>query len=402
LEGHRPDGRERKALRPIECHVGVLPRTHGSAVFQRGETQALVSVTLGTARDEQRVDGLAEEYSKKFMLDYNFPSFSVGECRPIRGPGRREMGHGALAERSVKPVLPDPERFPYTIRVVSDILESNGSSSMASVCGATLALMDAGVKITDPVAGVSIGLVYDSEDRWALLTDIIGDEDHFGDMDFKIAGSQNGITGIQLDLKIAGISEEIIEATMQQSREARIEILRAMLTTIPRPRADTSPFAPRLLQTRIDPEKIGMLIGPGGKVIRGIQESTGAVIEVEDDGTVTVASPNEEWARAAMEEVRKITASVEIGKIYDGRVTSVKDFGAFVEILPGRDGLCHISELSEGYVSSVSDVCSVGDEMKVYVIDIDEHNRVKLSRKRALQELGISDNVMATGGGRRK
>jgi polyribonucleotide nucleotidyltransferase len=378
-------------LRDIECHIDVLPRTHGSAVFQRGETQALISVTLGTSRDEQRVDGLAEEYSKKFMLDYNFPSFSVGECRPIRGPGRREIGHGALAERSVKPVLPGPEDFPYTVRVVSEILESNGSSSMASVCGAILGLMDAGVPITNPVAGISVGLVYESDSAWTLLTDIIGDEDHFGDMDFKIAGTQNGITGIQLDLKIGGISEEIVRATLSQSRDARIEILRKMLTTIPRPRDEISRWAPRLLRTMIDPDKIGALIGPGGKTIRGIQEATGAVIEVEDDGTVTIASSNAEWAEAAFQQVEALTSSVQIGKIYKGRVSSIKDFGAFVEILPGRDGLCHISELSEGYVSNVSDVCQVGDEMQVFVIDIDDHDRVKLSRKRAMQELGLSD-----------
>ncbi len=393
LAGTRPDGRDGKTLRAIECHVGVLPRTHGSAIFQRGETQSLISITLGTARDEQRVDGLSEEYSKKFMLDYNFPPFSVGECRPIRGPGRREIGHGALAERSVKPVIPDPDTFPYTIRVISDITESNGSSSMASVCGATLGLMDAGVKITNPVAGISVGLVYESDDNWMLLTDILGDEDHFGDMDFKIAGTQNGITGIQLDLKINGVSEEIIKATLAQSREARIEILRNMLGTIQRPRTETSPHAPRMLKTKINPDKIGMLIGPGGKTIRAIQESTGAVIEVEDDGTVTIASANQQWADAAMNEVNKVTASVEIGKIYDGKVSSVKDFGAFVEILPGRDGLCHISELSEGYVNSVADICKVGDEMKVLVIDVDEHDRVKLSRKRAMTELGIEDPV---------
>ena len=392
LAGTRPDGRDSQTLRPIECEVGILPRTHGSAVFQRGETQSLITITLGTARDEQRVDGLVDEYSKKFMLDYNFPPFSVGECRPIRGPGRREIGHGALAERSVKPVLPDPDTFPYTIRVISDILESNGSSSMASVCGATLGLMDAGVKITNPVAGISVGLVHEG-DQWVLLTDILGDEDHFGDMDFKIAGTQNGITGIQLDLKIHGISEEIIKATLAQSREARIEILRKMLSTISQPRSDTSPYAPRLLQVKIPADKIGMLIGPGGKTIRGIQESTGAVIEVDDDGTVTVASPNDQWAQAALNEVMQVTASVEIGKIYDGRVTSVKDFGAFVEILPGRDGLCHISELSEGYVSNVTDICKVGDTIPVAVIDVDDHDRVKLSRKRALQELGIEDEV---------
>jgi polyribonucleotide nucleotidyltransferase len=387
LSGTRPDGRDSKTLRSIECHVDVLPRVHGSAVFQRGETQALVTITLGTNRDEQRVDGLIDEYSKKFMLDYYFPSFSVGEVRPIRGPGRREIGHGALAERSVKPVLPDPEEFPYTIRVISDILESNGSSSMASVCGATLGLMAAGVPISNPVAGISVGLVKESDDQWTLLTDIIGDEDHYGDMDFKIAGTQNGITGIQLDLKINGISREIIEATLAQSREARINILRNMLTAIPCPRGEISAWAPRLLRTKISPDKIGLLIGPGGKTIRGIQESTGAVIEVEDDGTVTVASHDAASAQAAMRKVEALTESVKVGKIYEGRVTSIKDFGAFVEIIPGKDGLCHISELSDGYVNSVSEVCKVGDEMLVKVIAIDDQDRVKLSRKVAMREM---------------
>jgi polyribonucleotide nucleotidyltransferase len=386
LSGTRPDGRGTKELRPIHCEVDVLPRVHGSAVFQRGETQALITVTLGTNRDEQRVDGLIDEYSKKFMLDYYFPSYSVGEVRPIRGPGRREIGHGALAERSVKPVLPSPDDFPYTIRVISDIMESNGSSSMASVCGATLGLMAAGVPISNPVAGISVGLVKETDARWTLLTDIIGDEDHFGDMDFKIAGTQNGITGIQLDLKIKGISREIIEGTMNQSREARIAILRHMLSAIPRPNDEISPWAPRLLRTTINPDKIGALIGPGGKTIRGIQESTGAIIEVEDDGTVTVASHDAESAAAAMRKVEALTETVKIGKIYEGRVTSVKEFGAFVEILPGKDGLCHISELSDGYVNSVSDVCKVGDEMLVKVIAIDDQDRVKLSRRQAMAE----------------
>ncbi len=399
LSGTRPDGRDYRSLRNIECEVDVLPRVHGSALFQRGETQALVTITLGTSRDEQRVDGLQEEYSKKFMLDYNFPSFSVGEVRPIRGPGRREIGHGALAERSVNPVLPSPEEFPYTIRVISDILESNGSSSMASVCGATLGLMAAGVPISNPVAGISVGLVKESENQWVLLTDIIGDEDHYGDMDFKIAGTQNGITGIQLDLKISGISPDIIRATFEQSREARIQILRKMLTTIPRPKEDISQWAPRLIRTQIDPQKIGLLIGPGGKNIRGIQESTGTVIEVEDDGTVTIASTNREWAEAAMAQVEACTATVQVGKVYTGRVVSIKDFGAFVEILPGRDGLVHISELSGGYLSSVGDVCRIGDEMKVLVIDVDEHDRVKLSRKRAHEELGIPDEMAGVEGG---
>ena len=398
LAGRRSDGRDNKSLRPIECKVDVLPRVHGSALFQRGETQALVTVTLGTGRDEQRVDGLIEEYSEKFMLHYYFPSFSVGEVRPIRGPGRREMGHGALAERSVKPVLPDPDDFPYTIRIISDILESNGSSSMASVCGATLGLMAAGVPISNPVAGISVGLVKEGE-RWVLLTDILGSEDHHGDMDFKIAGTQNGITGIQLDLKIAGIDEAILRATLEQSREARIEILRNMLSAIARPRVDISSWAPRLLRTRIDPDKIGLLIGPGGKTIRAIQETTGAMIDVDDDGTVTVASNNAEGAKAALARIEAMTASVEIGRIYQGRVMSVKDFGCFVEILPGKDGLCHISELSDGYVASVADICKVGDELDVKVIAIDDQDRVKLSRRMAMQELGQTSGDQPAGEG---
>ena len=393
LSGTRPDGRDFKSVRPIECEVNLLPCVHGSAKFQRGETQALITVTLGTGRDEQRVDGLFEEYSKKFMLDYYFPSFSVGECRPIRGPGRREIGHGALAERSVKPVLPSPDDFPYTVRVMSDILESNGSSSMASVCGATLGLMAAGVPITNPVAGISVGLVKESDSKWALLTDIIGDEDHYGDMDFKIAGTQNGITGIQLDLKVNGISEEIIRETLNQSREARIEILRSMLSTISRPSAEISDSAPRLLRTHVNPDKIGMLIGPGGKTIRSIQETTGASLDVEDDGTVTIAASSAKAAEEAMSKIDALTANVEVGRIYGGRVTSVKDFGAFVEILPGKDGLCHVSELSDEYVSNVSDICKIGDEMHVKVIAIDDQDRVKLSRKAAILEAAAkSDN----------
>lgn len=390
LSGTRSDGRDNKTLRAIHCEVDLLPRVHGSALFQRGETQALITVTLGTGRDEQRVDGMFEEYSKRFMLDYNFPSFSVGEVRPIRGPGRREIGHGMLAERSVNPVLPDHDEFPYTIRVISDILESNGSSSMASVCGATLGLMAAGVPITNPVAGISTGLVKEG-DQWVLLTDIIGDEDHYGDMDFKIAGTQNGITGIQLDLKINGISEEIVRATLAQSREARIEILRSMLSAIQRPRPNTSPTAPRLARTKIDPEKIGLLIGPGGKNIRGIQEDHGVTIDVEEDGTVTIAGADEQSVKGALGRVEAMTASVQVGRIYEGTVTSVKDFGAFVEILPGKDGLCHISELADDYVSSVGDVCRVGDTMMVKVIAVDEQDRVKLSRKAAMREMASSE-----------
>ncbi|MDR0611240.1 MAG: polyribonucleotide nucleotidyltransferase [Planctomycetaceae bacterium] len=385
LSGTRPDGRGMKDVRDLECRINVLPRVHGSALFQRGETQALITITLGTARDEQRVDGLFDEYSKKFMLDYNFPSFSVGECKPVRGPGRREYGHGALAERSVKPVIPYPEDFPYTIRVVSDILESNGSSSMATVCGATLGLMAAGVPISNPVAGISVGLVKEKE-RWVLLTDIMGDEDHFGDMDFKIAGTQNGITGIQLDLKIDGISLEIIKATLAQSREARIQILRKMLSAIPRPAKEISTYAPRLFKTKIDPDKIGLLIGPGGKTIRGIQDRTGALIEIDNDGTVSIASSDEAGAQAALDEVTRITGSVEIGKVYEGQVTSIKDFGAFIEILPGRDGLCHISEIADEYIDNIHNHVKIGDRFPVKVIAVDEQNRIKLSRKAASKD----------------
>ncbi len=387
LEGKRPDGRGLTDLREIVCKVDVLPRVHGSALFQRGETQALITVTLGTTKDEQKVDGLMEEdIFKKFMLDYYFPPFSVGECRPSRGPGRREIGHGALAERSLKAVLPDPEQFPYTIRVISDILESNGSSSMATVCGATMGLMAAGVPITSPVAGVSIGLVKE-EDRWVLMTDIIGDEDHYGDMDFKVAGTPNGVTGIQLDLKIRGIDHEIIRATLEQARQARMEILRKMLAAIPRPRTELSEFAPRVVRTKIDPDKIGLLIGPGGKTVRQIQEATDTLIEIQDDGTVTIAGGSEEATQEALRQVQGLTATVEVGKIYEGRVTSIKDFGAFIEILPGRDGLCHISELADGYVTNVSDVCKVGDKVQVKVIAIDDQDRIKLSRRIAMREL---------------
>jgi polyribonucleotide nucleotidyltransferase len=398
LEGRRIDGRTPKDLRSISCEVGVLPRTHGSAIFTRGETQALVTTTLGTSSDEQRIDGLIDEYSKKFMLDYNFPPFSVGECRPIRGPGRREIGHGALAERCLKAVIPGPEKFPYTIRVVSDILESNGSSSMASVCGGTLALLDAGVPISDPVAGISIGLVK-HKDKFTLLTDIMGDEDHFGDMDFKVAGTIRGITGIQLDLKIDGISEEIIRATLDQAREARREILKYIVTTLRFPRTDISPRAPRLLMMRINPEKIGLLIGPGGKTIKGIQESTGAKIDIDDDGTVYISHGSAEGASQAKMKVEALTEEVKVGKVYEGRVTSVKDFGAFIEILPGRDGLCHISELDDKYVDKVESVCKVGDKLTVKVIAIDDQDRVKLSRKALLREQKGASGGPDGGGG---
>jgi polyribonucleotide nucleotidyltransferase len=295
--------------------------------------------------------------------------------------------------------MPAVDDFPYTVRVVSDILESNGSSSMASVCGATLALMAAGVPISNPVAGISVGMVKETDEKWTLLTDILGTEDHFGDMDFKIAGTQRGITGIQLDLKINGISEEMIKATLVQSREARIEILRTMLSAIPAPREEPSPLAPRLLTTKIDPDKIGMLIGPGGKNIRQLQEDTGTVVEVDDDGRVTIAATNGDWAKEALGRIEAMTATVQVGKIYDGRVISIKDFGAFVEILPGRDGLCHISELSHDYVSTVTDVVNIGDEIKVLVISVDDHDRVKLSHRQALDELGLTPPPRAEGNG---
>ena len=392
LDGYRSDGRGPKDLRPISCEVSVLPRAHGSAIFQRGETQALVTTVLGTGADAQRVDGIMDEYTKAFMLDYNMPSFAVGEVRPIRGPGRREIGHGALAERSVYPVLPDSAAFPYTIRVISDILESNGSSSMASVCGATLSLMDAGVPISDPVGGISIGLVEDPQSgRFTLLTDIIGDEDHYGDMDFKVAGTQRGVTGIQLDLKNLGITAQIVRETLDQAREARLEILRTMLRSIKRPRDEISTNAPRLIQIQINPEKIGLIIGPGGKTIRRLQEETGAKIDIEDSGIVTLASPTAEGAEAARDKIQAMTEGVRVGHIYEGRVTSIKDFGAFVEILPGKDGLVHISELSEGYVGSVTDICRVGDVMLVKAIAVDDQDRVKLSRKAAMAERGEVD-----------
>jgi polyribonucleotide nucleotidyltransferase len=383
MTGTRIDGRGLDVIRAISADVSVLPQTHGSAVFQRGETQALVVATLGTMQDEQKVDGLMDSFSKKFYLDYNFPPYSVGECKPIRGPGRREIGHGMLAERSLKAVLPPANKFPYTIRLVSEILESNGSSSMASVCGGTLALMDAGVPIKQPVAGVSIGLVTKG-DKYVLLSDIQGDEDHYGDMDFKVAGTQKGVTGLQLDIKLDGISHEIIRAALEQAKKGRVEILRTMLSALRAPRKEISGHAPRLFQVKINPEKIGLLIGPGGKTIRAIQEETGAKIDVEDDGTVTIACSDSAGAEACKAKVEALCAEIRVGAIYEGKVTSIKEFGAFVEISPGRDGLCHISELDNGYVGRVEDVVKMGDRITVKVIAVDDQDRVKLSRKALL------------------
>ncbi len=385
-KGVRPDGRGYKDIRPIECFVEVLPRTHGSSIFQRGETQALVVATLGTVEDEQIVDGLTEEYSKKFMLHYNFPPISTGEIKRIGAVSRREIGHGNLAEKSLEPVLPGTMDFPYTIRLVSDILESNGSSSMATVCGGTLALMDAGVPITQPVAGISIGMFHD-EKRSQLVVDILGEEDHFGDMDFKVAGTQRGITGIQLDLKASGITMEQIHEVLDLAKDARLSILRTMLKTLPRPKSEISKHAPRLLVIKINPEFIGRVIGPGGKGIKGIEATTGAKVEIEDDGTVFISCVDAAKAEEAKQMVEAVTAEAKVGKIYHGRVVSVKDFGAFVEIFPGTEGLCHISELSTGYVRNVSEVCRVGDEIDVKVILVDDQGRVKLSKKAAEAEL---------------
>ncbi len=383
----RSDGRGPEDIREISGEVSVLPRTHGSAVFARGETQALVVTTLGTVRDEQIIDGLTEEYSKKFMLHYNFPPFSVGEVRRIMGPGRREIGHGALAERSLEAILPSPDDFPYTIRLVSEIYESNGSSSMASVCGGTLALMDAGVPIVQPVAGISIGMI-STDDDYILITDILGEEDHFGDMDFKVAGSQRGITGVQVDLKMRAISQELIVEVLERAKQARMQILKTMLGTLPRPREEISRHAPRIMTIRIPVDKIGKLIGPGGKGIKKIEADTGARLEIEDDGTVYISCLSADGAEGAREMVEAVTEELKVGKIYTGRVSTVKEFGAFIEVIPGQDGLCHISELADDYVKSVDDVCKIGDELRVKVIAIDEQGRVKLSRKAALKEEG--------------
>ena len=385
LSGHRPDGRGVTDIRPITGEVSVLPRTHGSALFARGETMTMVAATLGTGSDEQSVDGLGEEYSKKFMLHYNFPPFSVGEIRPIRGPGRREIGHGALAEKSLEAVLPAVDVFPYTIRLVSEILESNGSSSMATVCGGSMALMDAGVPIIRPVAGISVGRVFE-DGKEVLVIDIIGEEDYHGDMDFKVAGTEKGITGIQVDLKARALPHETIVKSLQMAHEARLRILKEMSKAISASRPEISAYAPRLLTLRINPEKIGKLIGPGGKTVRSITEKTGVKIDIEDDGTVYIASVEASAAEEARALVEAITGEVEVGRIYQGKVVSIKEFGAFVEIAPEQDGLCHISELSDTYVKSVAEVCKIGDVIPVKVIAIDEQGRVKLSRKAALKE----------------
>ncbi|MBF0563864.1 MAG: polyribonucleotide nucleotidyltransferase [Nitrospirae bacterium] len=384
-EGIRADGRRCDEIRHIECHVGLLPRAHGSALFVRGETQSLAAVTLGTTSDEQRVDSLEGDSYKSFMLHYNFPPFSVGEVKPLKSPGRREIGHGSLAERAIKPVIPSNESFPYTIRVVSDILESNGSSSMASVCGATLALMDGGVPIKAPVAGIAMGLIKEG-DRVVVLSDILGLEDHLGDMDFKVTGTANGITAFQMDVKIKGVSTELMADALEKARQGRLHILGKLTETLEAPRANLSPNAPRIHQLKIRVEKIKDVIGSGGKVIKGIIEQTGVKIDINDDGVITIASTDEASFLKAQDIIMGIVEEAEIGKIYTGIVKKIMDFGAFVEILPGMDGLLHISQISEKRVNKVTDELQEGDTVIVKVIEIDKAGKIKLSRKEAMRE----------------
>ncbi|MCU0331818.1 MAG: polyribonucleotide nucleotidyltransferase [Ignavibacteriaceae bacterium] len=382
-EGIRLDGRNTTQVRPITIELGVLPRTHGSALFTRGETQSLTTVTLGTKNDEQIIDGLREEYTKRFMLHYNFPPFSVGEVGRMSGVGRREIGHGNLAERALKMVFPGEEIFPYTVRVISDILESNGSSSMATVCAGSLAMMDAGIGISKSVAGIAMGLVKEG-DRFAILSDILGNEDHLGDMDFKVAGTADGITAFQMDIKIQGISFEIMEKALQQAREGRLHILGIMNQAIEKPREQLSEFAPRLISMKVEQDQIGLIIGPGGKTIQGMQRLFGVEINIEEDGTVNIASPNKENAVKCKEYIKKMTATPEIGETYEGVITKLMDFGAFVEIIPGKEGLLHISQIDNKRVEKVSDYFKVGDKVTVKLIKI-ENGKLSLSRKDLLK-----------------
>ncbi|NOZ27601.1 MAG: polyribonucleotide nucleotidyltransferase [Chloroflexi bacterium] len=384
-EGVRPDGRDPKTIRPISCQVGVLPRVHGSGLFMRGETQVLTIATLGTPRDAQLLDTLSPEESKRFLHHYNFPPYSTGEVWPLRGPKRREIGHGALAERALLPMIPPENEFPYTIRLVSEVLSSNGSTSMASVCGSTLALMDAGVPIEAPVAGVAMGLVTDGSGRYVVLSDIQGMEDALGDMDFKVAGTEHGITALQMDIKIKGLPYEIMAEALAQAREGRLFILGKMLEVLPEPRKELSKYAPRIITIRIDPEKIGKVIGPGGKVIRKIQEDYDVKVDIEEDGTVYIAATNESASESAVSMIETLTEDVEIGKIYTGRVVRTEPYGAFVEILPGVDGMVHISQLADYRAASVEDVVKVGDEVMVMVVDIDPTGRIRLSRQAVLE-----------------
>jgi polyribonucleotide nucleotidyltransferase len=385
--GHRLDGRRFDEIRPIWCEAGVLPRTHGSVVFTRGETQALVTCTLGTADDEQKVEHVSGEFYKRFMLHYNFPPFSVGEVAFLRGPGRREVGHGALAERSLVAVVPDEDKFAYTVRIVSDILESNGSSSMASVCGGSMAMMDAGVPLKAPVAGIAMGLIMDEKTgRYAVLSDIAGAEDHYGDMDFKVAGTSSGITALQMDIKVAGVTAEIMSKALEQARQGRMHILGEMAKAISEPRKAMSAFAPRIVTIRIPVDKIRDVIGPGGKTIRSIIERTGVKIDVEDDGKVNVASSDGDSAQKAIGIIQELTATPELNKTYMGKVQRITDFGAFVEIMPGTDGLLHVSEIATHRVKDVRDELKEGQQILVKVINIDPTGKIRLSRKALLQE----------------
>jgi len=398
-KGERADGRGVDEVRPISCEVGVLPRTHGSALFTRGQTQSLGVVTLGTSSDEQRIDSIdtREEVTKSFMLHYNFPPFSVGEARPYRGTSRREIGHGALAERAIRPLLPAYDDFPYTIRIVSDILESNGSSSMATVCSSSLSLMDAGVPIKAACAGVAMGLIKEGDDV-AILTDILGLEDALGDMDFKVAGTREGVTSIQMDIKIEGMTVEILEVALQRARRARMQILDNMDQAIRDPRSDISEWAPRITTIQINPEKIGEIIGPKGKTIRAIQDESGAKIEIEDSGVVKIAAVSSEAANRAREMVEAIVQEPEVGRIYEGPVKNTTTFGAFIEILPGTEGLCHISELDEGRVEKTEDVLKKGDITRVKLLSIDEKGRLRLSRRAAIAEEAEKGNEAGESG----
>ncbi|MBU2599725.1 polyribonucleotide nucleotidyltransferase [bacterium] len=386
-EEKRPDGRDPKAIRSITCQVGILPRTHGSGLFTRGQTQALVVTTLGTEEDEQIVDSLEGKNRKKFMLHYNFPSYSIGETKPDRGPGRREIGHGALAERALSPLIPNGEVFPYTIRVVSDILESNGSTSMASVCGGTLSLMDAGVPIQRPCSGIAMGLIA-SQEKIIILSDITGLEDQIGDMDFKVAGTSEGITALQLDVKVEGLSVEMLKGALHQAYEGRLFILGEMNKSIQKSAEKISIYAPRIIKIGINPDKIRDVIGPGGKIIRNIIELTGAKIDIKDKGEVSISSCDEEKANQALEMINCLIAEVEVGKIYQGKVIRITNFGAFVEVLPGKEGLVHISQLANYHVRKVEDILKEGDKVLVKVMEIDEQGRINLSRKAALTDKG--------------